>query len=239
MMNQLQIAESQEQIFNFGALPVRTFVYRGEVFFIAKDVCKVLQINNVSDAMGRLDEDEKGIVLTDTLGGNQQMLTVNESGLYSLIMGSRKQEARVFRKWVTSEVLPNIRRTGSYSLPVVNEREQLLATMKLAFMHDEELGQVKEKVSSVEHEVQAIRQKVEEQITLDHGEQRRLQKAISAKVYAETRDRDRRKELFAELYREIRDRFGVASYRDVKRKDMLAAVRYIEAWVPRKGGETA
>lgn len=75
---------------------------------------------------------------------------------------------------------------------------------------------------------------VEEQITLDHGEQRRIQKAVSSKVYEITADKDMRPKLFSELYRDIKDRFGVASYRDIKRKDMLKAVGYIEAWIPKK-----
>ena len=86
----------------------------GNPWWVAKDVCAVLGIGNVCDAMSRLDADEKGIGLIDTLGGNQRMATVNESGLYSLIMTSRKPEAKAFRKWVTSVVLPSIRKTGSY-----------------------------------------------------------------------------------------------------------------------------
>lgn len=76
--------------------------------------------------------------------------------------------------------------------------------------------------------------KVEEQITIDHGEQRRVQKAIASRVYEEASNKTRRSELFAELYREIRDRFGVASYRDLKRKDLQLAIRYIEGWIPRR-----
>jgi len=82
--------------------------------------------------------------------------------------------------------------------------------------------------------VSQIDNKVEEQITLDHGEQRRIQKCVAARVYELCDDPDHRPKLFRELYREIKDRFAVASYRDLKRRDMLQAINYIENWVPRK-----
>lgn len=104
--------------FNYGDNLIRVVndETTSEPLWIAKDVCKVLQINNHRDALNRLDEDEKGVVSTDTLGGTQNMTVVNESGLYSLILSSRKPEAKPFKRWVTHEVLPAIRKTGSYSL---------------------------------------------------------------------------------------------------------------------------
>lgn len=82
--------------------------------FNATDVCGVLELQNVAQAMAALDEDEKGICLTDTLGGKQQMLHVTESGLYHLAFKSRKAAAKRFRRWVTSEVLPTIRKNGAF-----------------------------------------------------------------------------------------------------------------------------
>ncbi|MGY3717022.1 Rha family transcriptional regulator [Sutcliffiella cohnii] len=79
-----------------------------------------------------------------------------------------------------------------------------------------------------------VNHKVEEQITLDHGEQRRLQKGIATKIYELCDDPQNRPQLFRELHREIKDRFGVASYKDLKRKELQTALRYIENWVPRK-----
>lgn len=96
---------------------IRTTTIDGEPWFVAKDVCEALSIKNVSDALSNLDEDEKGIALTDTLGGKQQMSVVSESGMYALVMRSRKPEARGFRKWVTNEVLPSIRKHGAYITP--------------------------------------------------------------------------------------------------------------------------
>jgi prophage antirepressor-like protein len=89
----------------------------GEPWFVAADVCAALTVGNSRMALDRLDEDEKGVSSIDTLGGKQDMAVVNESGLYALILGSRKPEAKRFKRWVTHEVLPSIRKTGTYAVP--------------------------------------------------------------------------------------------------------------------------
>jgi len=94
---------------------VRALMRDDGPWFVAADVCAALTIGNSRDALDRLDADEKGVGSIDTLGGLQQLATVNESGLYSLILGSRKPEAKPFKRWVTSEVLPAIRKTGAYT----------------------------------------------------------------------------------------------------------------------------
>jgi anti-repressor protein len=105
------------QMFNFENQEVRTLTKDdNSIWFVAKDVCDVLEISNSRQALARVDDDEKDVFLIDTLGGKQELSIINESGLYSLILGSRKAEAKAFKKWVTSEVLPSIRKTGSYSL---------------------------------------------------------------------------------------------------------------------------
>lgn len=106
--------------FAFQDMLVRTVMDEiGETWFVAKDVCAVLDIKNHNDAISDLDEDEKaGVAITDPSSNgtvqSRKMTTISESGLYSLVFRSRKKEAQVFRKWVTSEVLPSIRNTGSY-----------------------------------------------------------------------------------------------------------------------------
>lgn len=103
-----------QKLFNYKENPIRTVVSEGNIWFIAKDVCDVLAIGNTSMALRRLDEDEKGVNTIETLGGVQSMTTINEAGLYSLILSSRKPEAKQFRRWVTHEVLPSIRKHGAY-----------------------------------------------------------------------------------------------------------------------------
>lgn len=103
--------------FAYGDRPIRTVLIDGEPWFVAADVCTVLGIINGRDALSSLDDDERGVATTDTPGGPQQVSIVNESGLYSLILRSRKPEARAFKRWITREVIPSIRRTGAYAAP--------------------------------------------------------------------------------------------------------------------------
>ena len=93
----------------------------GEPLFTATDICRALELGNTAQAIGRLDDDEKGVISNDTLGGKQEMAAVTESGLYSLVLGSRKPEAKEFRRWITHEVIPSIRKHGAYATPATIE----------------------------------------------------------------------------------------------------------------------
>lgn len=107
------------QIFNndrFGQ--VRIIPVDGELMFVAKDVCDCLEITKHRDAISRLDSDERGLVKLDTPGGKQDIAAINEYGLYSLVLSSRKPEAKDFKRWITHDVIPAIRKTGSYSMVI-------------------------------------------------------------------------------------------------------------------------
>ena len=108
--------ENTISIFKFADHDVRITIIDGEPWFVAKDVCEALAIKNNRDAMSQLEDDEKGVAITDTPGGKQELTTVNEPGLYSLILRSRKPEAKVFKHWITHRVLPSIRKTGAYAV---------------------------------------------------------------------------------------------------------------------------
>ena len=97
---------------------VRVVEQDGEPWFVAKDVCNCLELSNSRKALSRLDDDEKGVTLSDTLGGKQEMATVNEYGLYSLVLSSRKPEAKEFKRWITHEVIPSIRKYGSFNMAI-------------------------------------------------------------------------------------------------------------------------
>lgn len=116
MSEQLRVFESTE----FGT--VRTVEMNGEPWFVAVDVCRALEIGNSRQALARLDDDEKGVILNDTLGGKQEMATVSEAGLYALVLSSRKPEAKAFKRWITHEVLPVIRQHGAYMTDATLER---------------------------------------------------------------------------------------------------------------------
>lgn len=112
MNNDITIFESEQ----FGKIRI----IDGELF-VASDVCAALDIQNTADALRRLDDDEKGIDSIDTLGGRQTVAVVTEYGLYALVLGSRKPEAREFKRWITHEVIPSIRKYGAYMTPVTIE----------------------------------------------------------------------------------------------------------------------
>ena len=110
MNNKIKVFENAE----FGS--VRTVTINGEPWFVASDVCKALEINNVSMAISRLDDDEKNTIsLTEGIPGNPNKTIVNEPGLYSLVLSSRKPEAKAFKRWITHEVIPDIRQYGMYA----------------------------------------------------------------------------------------------------------------------------
>lgn len=106
------------KVFSYGEQQVRTVLVDDEPWWVLADVCKVLGVANSRNASSRLDPDEKGVHLVDTLRGKQRMTVVNESGLYAVILRSDKPEAKAFKRWVTHEVLPSIRQTGVYAAPV-------------------------------------------------------------------------------------------------------------------------
>lgn len=168
------------QVFNheeFG--DTRVVMLDGEPWFVAADVCKALDISNISDAVARLDADELTSIKTMSGGQMREMKAVNEPGLYSLVLSSRKQEAKKFKRWLTHEVIPAIRKTGSYSIeskaytPVADaladvrktadEIQNLIdgvkrgiaitsAVASIEQKHDVSLGFVKELLPPAEHE---------------------------------------------------------------------------------------
>ena len=109
-MNELTVFQNED----LGS--VRTINRNGEPWFVANDVCRVLEMGNPRQAIGRLDADERDVHIMDTHGGDQRINIINESGLYALILTSRKPQAHSFKRWITHEVIPAIRKTGSYGV---------------------------------------------------------------------------------------------------------------------------
>ncbi|TWB41935.1 BRO family protein [Nitrospirillum pindoramense] len=120
--------------FSFEDNPVRVIKRAGEPWFVAADIAKVLEIGRTDDAVRRLDDDERGTDSIRTPGGAQEMTIINESGLYSLVLTSRKPAARRFKKWVTGEVLPAIRKTGGYMVAAPEETPEQLALRALTVL---------------------------------------------------------------------------------------------------------
>lgn len=123
---------SNISVFNFeSASSIRIVMIDDNPWFVAKDICDALGLSNHRDAISKLDKDEKGVALTDTLGGQQELSIINESGMYALVMRSRDAmkegtPQHKFRKWVTSEVLPTLRKKGKYEAPKPIEKRDYI-----------------------------------------------------------------------------------------------------------------
>lgn len=135
--------ESLERVFEYEGSKVRTVVIDGEPWFVAVDVCRVLEHTNTSVAVSRLDDDEKGVSTLYTPGGTQGASVVSEAGLYSLILTSRKPEAKAFKRWITHEVIPAIRKTGTYVQPATSMED-------LIIMQAQSVKELKAKVDRIE-----------------------------------------------------------------------------------------
>lgn len=121
-------SDAKPEIFNFHGAQVRVLMRDGEPWFVAKDVSGILGYRDAANLTRRLDDDEKDTRKTSTPSGKQEMTIINESGLYNAVLGSTKPNAREFRKWVTGEVLPSIRKTGGYLIARKDESpEEIMA----------------------------------------------------------------------------------------------------------------
>lgn len=154
-MNQLQIFKNSD----FGE--VRTITIDNEPWFVATDVCSALEIKNVTDVVKRLDEDERSRF---NLGRQGETNVVNEYGLYNLVLGSRKPEAKQFKRWITHDVIPQIRKTGSYmpDLSALSPELQLMNAMVAQINKDAiQIAKLTDDMQETKDEIQEIREVVE------------------------------------------------------------------------------
>ena len=163
--------------FSYNGARMRVVLRDGEPWFVAKDVCEVLEIGDVSSALRRLDDDEKGTDTIPTPGGPQEMAAVNEPGLYVLVMTSRKPEAKTFKRWVTHEVLPSIRRTGAYATPMAIE--------DLIILQAQSVKELKATVSRLEEAVQIVHHRVDtlDRIDVAGDPRQRLNRMVARYAY--------------------------------------------------------
>lgn len=155
-MNQVQ------KLFNFNENPIRTVVFNGEPYFIAKDVCDVLGLTNPTMALQKLDEDERAKF---NLGRQGETNIVNEYGLYNLVLTSRKPEAKQFKRWVTHEVLPSIRKHGAYMTENILEQaignpDFMIGLLSSLKEEQERNKQLEAKAQKLEHEITLTHPKV-------------------------------------------------------------------------------
>lgn len=217
-MANIQIFTSPE----FG--DIRTVDQNGEPWFVGKDVATALGYSNPQKAIrDHVDEQDRGVNEMDTPGGKQPIVIVNESGVYSLIFGSKLEGAVRFKRWVTSEVLPTLRKTGSYMMPKLSKEMQAL------FMLDNRTQRQEERLTALENTM-----------TVDYNQQRVLRKAISRAVIAALGGEDTpayidnhvRSKVYSECNHDVQDWFRVNSVGNIPRKRFDEAVEYIQRWKP-------
>ena len=179
---ELPNASSALKLFENPKFRVRVIMRCADPWFVAKDACDCLKITNVSQACQTLDEDEKGIYKVYTLGGSQDMMLISESGLYAFIMRSNKPEAKVFRKWVTSEVLPSIRKTGSYGMSQISRKDQLFLAIIHSESEEERAGALKELEEINKQEVKALTAERDEAVRTKTQYQSNLAAQMSGRV---------------------------------------------------------
>ena len=204
--------ENEVQVWNYESSEIRTIQKDGEPWFVLADVCKVLEISNSRNISSRLDPDEKGVTLVDTLGGTQQMTIINESGLYTVILRSDKPQAKPFRKWVTSEVLPSIRKHGSYS--VQSQFADLSPQLQVLIQMETRQKQIEARQAEQATALAGLEQKLQntcEVIALDKTAWRKDSEHLINKIARATGEGyGGIRLLYEEIYRSIESRAGVS-----------------------------
>ncbi|WP_434352354.1 BRO family protein [Trichococcus flocculiformis] len=216
------------QIFNFESNEVRTMLVNEEPFFVANDVAKTLGYANTSDATNK--HCKKGFMVwgSDSLGRQQQFKLIPESDVYRLVFRSKLPEAEKFENWVTEEVLPSIRKTGSYQIP-----KDPMDALRLMFQATEH---TQEKVKQVDARVIHLEQNVK----LEPGEYTYIGKSISRKVYqigkerAYSMNKQQKEELFKAINKEIAEITGVRTRTQLRQKDYKKVIEFIDDWEPSK-----
>lgn len=226
-MQELQIFKNKE----LGE--IRTILIDNQPYFVGKDVAETLGYTNTNKAIkDHVDEEDK---LTERIvmsGQNREVILINESGLYSLILTSKLPSANKFKRWVTNEVLPSIRETGAYN---TNQSKQLTALEQLQ-LQSEAILEVNTKVDGVIEEVEGLKNNT----TINYGQQQVINKTAKKRVVDVLGGKYTKayKELsgkvFASFWNDYRKVMQAATYRDTLVKDYEKALKYIEGWKPNR-----
>lgn len=226
-MNDITIFNNPE----FG--DVRTIMIDGEPWFVGRDVANALGYARERDAIANhVDKDDAvkhGV--TDSIGREQQTTVINESGLYSLIFGSKLESAKKFKKWVTSEVLPQLRKTGSYGTSKLPQ-----TPMELLELHYEAIKQVDSKVNSLEERFNDFEQSLpllpEDADDVSKEVKKRVVEVLGGKDSNAYHDKSLSQKVFMDAYRNLKGNFDVSSYKAIKRSRKDVAVQIAREYKP-------
>lgn len=221
-MNELQIFKNVE----FGE--VRTVTINKEPWFVGKDVAEALEYNEPHKAINRhvSEDDRMKHPITDSTGRDQETWIINESGLYALIFGSKLESAKRFKHWVTSEVLPSIRKTGGYQKPV-----SALAQLRLT---QQAILEVDEKIAAVDEDLQNFKKDMpilgveESRITI--AVKKKGVECLGGKKSEAYKDRSLRGKVYSDIYGQLKREFGVDTYKAIQRRNCDKAVSVINEY---------
>lgn len=221
-MEELQIFNNEE----FGN--VRSLMIDNEPWLVGKDVATDLGYQNGSRDINRhVDEEDRRKVMVFDGKQNKETIVINESGLYALVFGSKLPSAKKFKHWVTSEVLPTLRKTGSYAKVPTDPRELLMLTIKAHEQTAQRVDVLEEKVSDLEKST-----------TIDSSQQYTLERIAKTTVISALGGIDSRayqlmsRKLFSNIWRDYKKYFKLGSYRDTLKTDYENAKNYLESWSP-------
>lgn len=169
----------------------------------------------------------------NSLGREYPQFFITEQGFSLLVMSYTGQQAMQFKERYINE-FHQMRENVKNNVNVLDERQSMIQSMKLTIETVEKQEKMSETLKVHDNKLSVLESKVENQITLSYGEQRRVQKAVASRVYELYENPEERPKAFSGIYREIKDRFAVASYKDVRRVDLQNAINYIENWIPRR-----
>lgn len=221
-MNDLQIFNNEE----FGE--IRTVAVNDEPMFCLADICKALELTQPSKVKERLNEKGVRSIPTLTKGGEQKLLYINESNLYKAIFQSRKESAERFTEWVTSEVLPSIRKTGSYGMPKTTGGQiQLLAQGYTEL--EQKVNDIKDDVSELKENVPLYSCDIDE---IQQHVKRRVVNILGGKQSEAYRDNSIRHKTFSDIWTQLKREYGcVSTYKSIKRKYIDDVHEFIDCYV--------
>lgn len=223
MMNEIQIFNSPD----FG--DVRTIMIDGEPWFVGADVTRVLGFKDNTSAMRNVDEDDKikGCSISTPSRGVQQMTVINESGLYSLIFGSKLESAKKFKKWVTSEVLPQLRKTGSYGRSPLTTQEQIQLLAQGNVEINQRVGNLEERMDEFEQNLPLLPEDADD---VSREVKKRVIEILGGKDSNAYHDKSLSQTVFKDAYRDLKRNFDVSSYKAIKRHRKGAAVELARSY---------
>lgn len=213
------------QLFTDGEFNMRTAVVDGEPLFCLADVCKALDIQNPSKVAQRLDDDERTKL---ELGRQGETNFITESGLYAVILRSDKPNAKGFRRWVTSEVLPSIRKTGNYSAKPMTTEEKIKLLAQGNTELAERVDRVEDKIGSLENDMPLYGCEIDEVQKLV---KRKVVSILGGKDSEAYADRSIRSQTFKDIYCQLKREFGcVATYKSIKRRYIDNVREFIDGY---------